>query len=140
MIKSVAFFISPDKQILFVETNHIGSVINDPGRFGFTIQEIKNRYAGYGEPLGVEGGARREILLEVIRNGWIRLRRYPNRFWSITLERFPEGTSARLKNWAWTILEGTHGIREDDPFMPVRITQLDGTVIENYSISDLSTL
>ena len=140
VVRSVAFFISPRGQILFVKTNHIGTVIDDPTQFGLTMEEIKARYSEYGERLGIEGKARREILLQLVKNGWIRLRRYPNRYWSVTLDSFPGDTSTRLQNWAQRILEGTHEIHEDDRYMPIRITQLDGTVIENCNITDLASL
>ena len=79
---SVAFFVSPRGRILFVKTNHIGTVIDDPIQFGLTMDEIRARYAEYGEQLGIEGTARRKFLLQLVKNGWIRLRRYPNRYFA----------------------------------------------------------
>ena len=138
--RSVAFFISPRGKILFVKTNHIGTVIADPQRFGLAIEEIKSRYSDHGERLGTEGIARREILIQLVSKGWIRLRRYPNQYWSVTLKSFPQNTSIRLRNWARIVLSGTYEIHEDDHYMPIRITQLDSTVIENYNITDLASL
>ena len=137
---SVAFFISPRGETLFVKTNHIGTVISDPQRFGLTIEEIRSRYSDYKEQIGTEGTARREILIQLVSKGWIRLRRYPNQYWSVTLKSFPQNTAVRLRNWARIVLSGTCEIHEDDHYMPIRITQLDGTVIKNYNITDLASL
>jgi len=84
MTISVAFFLSPDGDLFRVPDNHIGVVIRDPHRFGLTRDEIEAAYHEHGERLGVEGEARKEILLQIIAGGWIRIRRYPNRHWSVT--------------------------------------------------------
>ena len=138
--RSVAFFISPKGQILFVKTNHIAAVIENPHQFGLTLAEIKSKYTDHGERLGTEGIARREILIQLVSQGWIRLRRYPNQYWSITLNCFSGDTCTRLQNWAKIVLSGTYEIHETDHYMPIRITQLDGAVIENYIISDLASM
>ena len=138
--RSVAFFIDPKGEVLLVKTNHIAAVIENPRQFGLTMAEIKSRYSDHGERLGTEGIARRKILIQLVSQGWIRLRRYPNRYWSITLNSFSQDTSTRLRNWAQIVLSGTYEIHEDDHYMPIRITQLDGTVIESYNITDLASL
>lgn len=138
--RSVAFFISPQGEILLVKVNHIGAVIDNPRQFGLTMEEIKSRYTRHGERLGTEGRARREILLRVVGSGWIRLRWYRNQYWSVTVHTLTQDVLGRLHKWAVRILSGIGGVCEDDPYMPVRITQLNGTLIESYNISDLASL
>jgi hypothetical protein len=86
----VAFFISPADDIVRVPDNHIGVVIRGPEKFGLTLSEIEAAYIKYGERIGIEGEARREILLSVIQNGWIRGRGYRN-YWSVTARSFTYG-------------------------------------------------
>ncbi len=52
----------------------------------------------------VEGSARERILTQLIEQGWIRLRRYPNRHWSVNT----------LADWASKFLVGFAGFREPD--------------------------
>jgi hypothetical protein len=60
-------------------------VIADPEKFGLTIEEIRAAYAMHGERIGVEGEARKELLLRIINHGWIRIRRYRD-YWSVTAD------------------------------------------------------
>ena len=134
---SVAFFISPKGDILPVTGNHIGTVIADAEPFGLTIEKIKGRYEYYGECLGTEQNARKEILLDLVSRGWIRLRRYPNLYWSATVDTLSENAMNRLHNWAVQVLLGLDGVREDDLYMPVKITELNGTTNSEYTVNDL---
>ncbi|MBT3368592.1 MAG: hypothetical protein HN416_15695 [Nitrospina sp.] len=140
MNRSIAFFISPEGDILSVKTSHIRAVIDNPRKFGFTMENIKSLYAEHGELLGTEGIARRNILLKAVKDGWIRLRWYRNRYWSVTVGTLTEDTLNRLHQWAVKILSGIDGVCEDDPYMPVRITQIDGVLNENYNITGLGTM
>ena len=59
-----------------VRRNHINVVITNPERFGMTREQIGEVYQRYGEPLGLEGRAREEIVRALISIGWIRIRDY----------------------------------------------------------------
>lgn len=121
---SIGMYISPDGEIIINKGSHIQAVISDPIKFGLTLDEIHVEYRKHGEPIGLEGKARGVLLDKVIRNGWIRLRRYANRQWSITVCQLDYQTVNRLKLWSIAVLEGLQGIREADPFMPAVITNL----------------
>ena len=95
---SVAFFISPDGLLIRVPQNHIGTVINDPSRFGLTRDEIQTLYERHGEPMGIEGEARKEILLKIIKDGWIRIRRYRN-YWSVSVKSLTPAVQGLLQVW-----------------------------------------
>ena len=123
---SVAFFLSPSGDILHVPDNHISMVISDPKRFGLTKAKIESVYDRHGERLGAEGEARIEILLQVNTQGWIRLRRYPNRYWSATAPSFTTTVRERLRVWAAELLSGTGGFKEADRHMPVKISTPEG--------------
>jgi hypothetical protein len=135
MMISVAFFLSPAGQLVNVPQNHISTVIADPERFGLTREEIDAVYEEYGERVGVEGEARKELLLRVINHGWIRIRRYRN-YWSVTAPSLSPPVWERLQCWAALTLEGIDGFKEADRYMPVRTSTLDGE--SNYSIGDIA--
>ncbi|MGO9118475.1 MAG: hypothetical protein ACLQPD_12825 [Desulfomonilaceae bacterium] len=80
-----------------MQASHISTVIADPERFGLTSEEIRAIYDQHGEIIGVEGEARREILLQLISQGWIRIRRYPNRHWSVIVNTLTPGVTEHLR-------------------------------------------
>jgi len=94
-------------------------------------------YKIHGETLYREGAARTEILLELVRNGWIRLRRYPNRYWSATLDTVSPCTMKRMRGWAEEIISGVGGIREEDLFMPVRMAPVSGGNVQWTNLEGL---
>ncbi len=132
----IAFFISPTGDIIHVSDCHIATVIRDPDTFGLTREEIEASYKEYGERVGVEGEARREILLKIIADGWIRIRRYPNKYWSVTVEKVTPAVQGILRRWAEKMLSGTNGFREPDRYMPVKISSSDGDF--HLTIGDLA--
>ena len=80
---SPAYFISPKGKIVYVGTNHIAYIIRNPEKFWLSIEFIEYVYNHYNERLGMEGKAREQIILSLIDSGWIRIRRYGDRFWSV---------------------------------------------------------
>lgn len=136
MTISIAFFLSKTGDLINVPLNHISTVIADPERFGLTLEEIQTIYQRHGERVGVEGDARREILLQIITNGWIRLRRYPNRYWSVTANDLSTAVKEVLREWARKMLSGTNGFKENDRHMPVRVSTYRGEF--RYSVGDLA--
>jgi hypothetical protein len=131
----VAFFISLAGEIIRVPDNHIGLVIRDPEQFGLTLGEIAAAYMKYGERRSIEGPARREILLKVINNGWIRVRRYRN-YWSITANALTDDAQELLQDWAKKMFEGRHGFRETNMHMPVKMSTSEGDFL--FAIGDMA--
>ena len=135
---TAAYFISPTGKTLNVPTSHIASVIKDPLLFGLTTSEIEAAYKKHAEPLGLEGKARHEILLKIIKSGWIRLRRYQNQHWSVTVNNLSEKTIRNLNTWKRDILSGALGLTEADSQMPVLIKQLDTRTEHRESLDTIS--
>ncbi|WP_052464299.1 hypothetical protein [Geoalkalibacter subterraneus] len=123
---TIGMFISPEGQICTVQTSHIDAVIKSPVTFGLTSEEIQKQYDKYSEPLGLEGKAREVLLRRIIKNGWIRLRRYPNRQWSITVNHYSDRNRELITDWAIRITKGYLGVKEEDLYMPAVVTQLGG--------------
>ena len=136
MTMSIAFFISPEGFLVRVPLNHISTVIAEPDRFGLIQKEIQTAYDQHREKLWTEGEARKEILLKIIEQGWIRIRRYPNRHWSLTAKDLSATTQERLRTWAEQMLSGINGFKEADIYMPVKISTFEGESV--CTIGDLA--
>ncbi len=116
--------------------NHISMVIANPEKFGLTKEEIQTVYDRHGEKIGVEGEARKELLLGTIADGWIRIRRFPNKHWSITAQSLSPAVQEHLRDWAIGVLVGIEGFKESDRYMPVRISTPEGEF--HSTIGDLA--
>lgn len=118
-----AYFISPEGQAISTKGgSHIATIINDPETFGVTKEYIKGQYAKYNEKLGVEDNAREAVIKNLIDRGWIRLRRYPNKFWSVQVSTLSKKAKDYLQQFASKILHGVYDFKETDKYMAMRIT------------------
>jgi hypothetical protein len=113
MIKRVlpgnAYFIHPYRgQVIYVPHSHISLVISNPEKFRLNFEYIKTIYEKYGERIGLEGRARREILLHLIDRGFIRIRKYKNH-WKVNVKDLHSAEAAiYLHRWAKSILAETN--------------------------------
>lgn len=117
-----------------VYDNHIGAVIRDPGIFGLTAEYIVTEYARENEQIGIEGHARRRIILDLVRRGWIRVRRFPRTgSWTVNVRCLGEVERRNLHGWAAQMLDA--GISRHDV---VGIDFPDG--IMEYDLGDIMKL
>ena len=130
-----AFFISPKGEIISTHQTHIQQVVTNPKKFGFTDEIIAHIYDFYNEPKGQEGKAREQILVSLLKQGWIRLRRSKN-FWTAQLQKLDMKSKNYLSKWAGALLDGKLGFNELDPYVELKILDLDKLV----SSSDLQQL
>ncbi len=96
----------------------------NPGKFGVSFEAIEKLYQQYGEKIGLEGKARKEILISLINQGWIRLRRY-REYWKVNLNDLNTTNKQYLKKWAIMIMRGDHGFKESDKWIDIVIDQPD---------------
>ena len=115
-----AYFISPFGKIISCGKTHIQKIIEDPKLFGYTKEEIEKIYDKYNEKVGQEGKAREEILKDLLKEGWVRLRRYKN-MWAVTIDKMNKKIKDRLQSWAEKIQTGLLGFKEQDVYTPVKI-------------------
>ena len=106
MTRGPGFFISPEGEITLIETTHIRTVIKNPEAFGLSRDYVESKYMKHGEKTGLERNARDEILRRVLRNGCIRLRRHPNRCWSVQTGTVTDIKRKFINQWARKILVG----------------------------------
>ena len=71
-------------------SSHIKFIINNPEKFCLTTKVINEVYTKYNERIGFEGKAREEIIKNVLKYGWIRVRHYfgDKDYWSIQFDEW----------------------------------------------------
>ena len=133
-----AYWISPKGEIVEVRQTHIQTIISNPETFGLTREQIEAKYKEFGETVGVEGKAREEIMVDLIKSGWVRIRRYPNKFWSINVPKLSKKIKDYLFDWADKLTSsGLFGYKEKDLYMPVKLDSVGGEVFKNLSVKDI---
>lgn len=104
-----AYWITPKGKIISPESRHIISVVKYPKKFGETDKTIDDTFNKYGEQKlsDIEGEAREEIMLRVIKRGYIRVRNNNTRnsqHWSIQLNKLTNKVNDILWEWANKII------------------------------------
>lgn len=134
---ALAQWISPRGKLIDVGTTHIDMVIKNPNKFGFTIDQIKKIHKKHKEKLGSEGDAREEIIVDIIKQGWIRTRRYDRQsYWSVSIKSLDNKTKGFLWQWSKQLLKKKI---EKDKYMTVQIVSVGkGNVITKYDMNDIS--
>ena len=131
MLNSTAYWIMPDGEIQDIGFNtHISYIINHPDKFNITIDQITILYEKYNEQIPVEGQARKEIILDLLEQGFIRIRQYKTH-WSISLKLWKQ-SQFLLSKWADIAIN----IKNAGQYMPVIITTLNGSKF-NLIVKDL---
>ena len=110
-----AYWISPSGEVIDCATTHISEVINKPEQFGLTREGIEELYKQYDEPLGHEGKAREEIMLDLIKKGWTRIRWVPSKYsWTVQIADLTKRVMDNLQNWAMSIITSDEGLKNTD--------------------------
>jgi hypothetical protein len=135
---TAAFWVSPKGEVIGSYKKHINMVLEKPEKFGLTKEELRKFYESYGEPLGHEGRAREEIIKRLMRKKWIRIRKWPNKFYSVQFFHKSMYKRKYLQEWAFEMLnKGVSGFKETDKYFPVILMDL-GQYREETTISDLA--
>lgn len=133
MLNSKAYWITPDNEILDIGLGtHIDMVIKHPEFFGLTKEEITSIYHDYNELVGVEGKARYHIIMKLLASGFIRIRLYPNKYWSISAHNWDRRSQKVLSRWAEIAKE----IKNSGRYMDTVISTRD-QVIKDYTVEEL---
>lgn len=94
-----AYWITPQAKVIEVKKLHIDEIIKKPEVFGETKKSLQDTFDKYSENYGIEGKARNDILIRIIKRGYIRIRQRRND-WSIQLFQMNRKTSDILWQWA----------------------------------------
>lgn len=68
------YWADPKGNVFEVPSTHIRAVLDDPSKYGLSKDDLAAIYRRHGEKLGMEGKARREIILQLLYNGWVQIR------------------------------------------------------------------
>lgn len=129
----IAYWINQRGKILDIGVGtHIDQVIKSPKSFGLTDRYIRGVYEKFGEPVSLEGKAREQIMQEIIKDGFIRIRLVQNRFWIINADRWTPKVKKALSVWA----EDAKDVKGAGKFMPVKVVTNYET-INKYDVNDL---
>lgn len=135
-----AYWLHNSGDLVPVETIHIAEVIKNPLRFGYPREQIEVIYSELNEPLGHEGKAREQIMIDLIKNhGWIRVRFKPGKdLWVVELSRLTDGIKLLLNRFFCDLnVSGTR------PNADIRITELfagEMIVHHNFSLKEYQQL
>lgn len=136
-VSTYAFWISPKGKTVGGLGSHISMVIKAPEKFGVTREWIDSKYNEYNETIGVEGKAREEIIREILKEGFIRIRKYKNNEWVINVHKISKRNKERITKWAEKITgQGIDGVKAS-PMDKARITDM-GTYNKRLSMEKLA--
>lgn len=136
MSLSILYWVNPYGKILKQHnTTHIRGVVGDPKIFGVTKDWIDQVYKKHNEPVGTEGKAREEIMDYLFKKGYIRVRLYPNQYWSITLTNFrSRKVKKSLSKWA----EDAMSVKQAGKYMPVKILDVKtNKMYQSWDVNDI---
>lgn len=129
---SKAYWILPDGEIIDINLEtHISYIINNPATFNIRKSHIIERYKKYNELIPIEGIARKEIIMDLIRQHYIRIRQYRNH-WSISLLKLTPQSKSSLSQWAMSARNIPHSGKYADVVMQT----IDGSVF-NCTVEEL---
>ena len=129
-----AYWISPGGESSPVRMTHIREIINAPEYFGLSKEQVEEAYRRHGEPLGLEGRARREIMAALIRDGWIRIRYKPRESaYTVELNSLTPRVKKHLRAWATGALEANDKRKYSD----VLIAELSNGESHRHGAADL---
>lgn len=105
--KATAYWLSPSRDILPIDTSHIDTIVADPERFNLTqeyLNDVAEKHGGRHE-LRDGGKGREEVMVDLMKKGWVRIRK--NReTWIIQLDapslngKINRTQKKAITNWA----------------------------------------
>ncbi len=103
-IKFVAYWIDSYGKIIPLSSDrHINEIWENPEKFGYTEKELKAVFKKHKEPRGAEGNAREEIMHDLIKKGWGRVR-YISRDDSYTVQIWALNSKQKDNLYDWAVL------------------------------------
>ena len=107
-MKNEAYFIAPYGEIIPIGLGkHIDIIFENPNIFGYSKDYVKQLYKKYNEPLGFDGKAKKEIVRELLRKGWVRIRYVVNKDrFTVEYSRLTKRKADYIWDWANKITNG----------------------------------
>jgi hypothetical protein len=136
MARTSAYWITPAGEILKPDSYHIGSVIKMPSKFGTTTEKLKKIFDKYGEKYSpfAEGKAREEIISDLLKKKFIRIRQNVSGSYTIQVNTLTPKMNDYI--WEWANKESKDTF---DKFADVNIHILKGNKIVRTSLDRLAS-
>ncbi len=136
MMLNDAWWILPTGKTIRLDQYHIGAVLNHPEKFGYTDDKLKKIYDKHKEPMSptIEGKAREEIIYNLMKKKFIRIRKKIAGDYSIQLDRLTPAIGDRL--WLWANKESQNAF---DKYADVTIHTLKGNKMIRTSLDELAS-
>lgn len=130
------YWIAPSGDIIPVPKLHINMVLENPEKFRLTKKQIQEVYDKHKEPIGLEGKARAEIMSDLIREGWIRVRYLPRSdSFTVQLNKLTDRNKDHLYAFSNEAIKGIEGAKFH-PNSELKIMDLDANVLETISLKE----
>ena len=126
-------------KIIKIDQNHISAIIANPESFGMIRDDIEETYKQFNEPIGCEGKAREQIMIEAMKNGWIRIRQRSGKdgiTWVIQFADY-QRQQRDLKELIEYLLYDTGKMKDSDT---VYLNDIDGGFSSSFSDWDGSPI
>lgn len=128
-----AYWVSPSGEIIGIDRRHINFMSQDPEKFGITADHIQSLYKKYNERPGQEGKAREELMIDAMKNGWLRARHTDNRGWIIQSYAF----NKRDKDNIWDFIEKMYSRGDIRKNTPVAISSVQNNQFVSSSAGQI---
>jgi len=133
-----AYWIKPNGHIIDVGTTHIRMILDNPHLFNLDKQDIINLYKKYNEKIGLEGEAREEIMRNLMRLGWIRVRYMRNKdTWTFQTQNL----NKKEKDNIYAFIEDTMKYKIMNKYADVTILIIQGSrIIQTSALEALTKI
>ena len=134
------YWVTPDGRTIRVTPDHLGFVQSHPEMFGYTRQEFDCIYSYHRDVLRNAGKVREAVIRDIVLNGFIRIRRYPDR-WSINVPQLTPEIRESVTRFAVSMLQdGFDGTIETDSETAVMILCVKtGMILTDLTIRSVAT-
>jgi len=135
-VGSEGYWVSPKGDIITVPHRHINTVVDHPEKFNLTKEEVKKVFEKHKEPLGFEGFAREEIMTNLIKDDWIRIRYIPRSdSFTVQVDKMTVTKKNQLYSFAHEALKGIGGAKYS-PNTELKILDLGMRDLDKLSLSE----
>jgi len=101
------YWISPSGKVTGISNGyrHIEHVISNPSYFNLKPEYLEEVYKKYDEKIPSEGKAREEIMIELMKKGWIRIRLNKTPYsWVLQTYQFSHSVKRNIAEWIFSML------------------------------------
>ena len=135
-LTDTVYWISPQGKFINAEHRHISSILSNPELFGETEDSIKDTYVKFDEQPSptVEGQAREEIMIRVLKRGFIRIRDVRHK-WTVQVDKVDENTKEVIWKWARSLMKLERKRTYDD----VIVLQLHNNRKSQYNVEEIAS-